>query len=276
LYIFDGWLPETLPDGDLLIIDPPTGTTPLFKVGATSEDTENVLMKRDDPRLIYVDFASVNLLQFKTLTDVEWADTLIYADGGPLLVAGEIDGRQVAIMPFDVRDSDLPLKITWPVLVANLLEWFAPRNVIAAADTLSVGETLAIRPAFEADTVRVTLPDTSQRSFAINGDAVVFAETKQTGLYTLEVLQEGEVIQTQPFAVNLFDANESDITPHQTVNIAGSVIAESVREELGQREFWPEVLLLALLMLLIEWVVYHRRMRVPTLLTPIMRQRRVG
>jgi hypothetical protein len=32
---------------------------------------------------------------------------------------------------------------------------------------------------------------------------------------------------------------------------------------LGQREYWPWAALLALLILLIEWYVYHRRLRAP-------------
>jgi Ca-activated chloride channel family protein len=275
LYVFDGWTPTTLPDGNLLFIDPPDSTS-LFIVGDTTTDTGNIIVKRDDPRMTFVDFTNVSLLQFRTLTGINWADTLIRADGGPLLIAGEVDGRKVAVLTFDVRDSDLPLQITWPVLMANLLDWFAPRNAIAATNSLNVGDTLVVRPPFEADSVRITLPDDTQRTLDVGRDTTIFAETGQTGIYMLEILKDGEVIQSQPFTVNLFEAGESDITPQPTIDIAGKTIAETVREEFGQREYWPEVMLLALLLLLIEWIVYQRRMRVPTVLTPVMRRRRTG
>jgi len=75
------------------------------------------------------------------------------------------------------------------------------------------------------------------------------------------------------FAVNLFDANESNITPRDTLLIGNTTITEAAREEFGQREFWPYAALLALLFLLIEWYVYHQRLRTPTMLRPMLRRR---
>lgn len=275
LYIFDGWLPEELPAGDLLVINPPR-STPFFTTGEISQQTGDIIVRREDSRMTYVDFANVNILQFRQISGTPWADALVRAEGGPLLLAGEVDGRQVALLTFDVRDSDLPLQITWPVLMSNLMEWFAPRNAIAASNELKTGDSLVVRPPFEADRIRITLPDGQQRLLPVERATVVFAETREPGLYRLDVLRGEEVLQSQPFAVNLFDASESDITPRPTINIAGNTIAQSVREELGQREFWPEAALLALLVLLIEWLVYQRRMQVPTVMTPALRRRRVG
>jgi hypothetical protein len=275
LYIFDGWLPDALPTSDLFIINPPR-TTELFTLAPTSQDTANIRVRSDDPRMQFVDFGSVDVLQFKPLTNIAWADTLISADGGPLLVAGEVGGRQVAILTFDLRESNLPLNIAWPILMSYMMDWFAPRNTIVERTSLSVGESLLVRPTVEADSVRVRLPDGTNQSFPLERETVVFADTAAPGLYTFDVLDGEEVVQTQTVAVNLFDAAESDITPRATINIAGQTIAESEREEPGQREFWPEVALLALLLLVIEWVVYQRRMRVPTVMSPVLRRRRAG
>src|SRR5690606_34310462 len=154
LYIFDGWLPAELPDGDLLIIDPPRSTS-LFTLGAETDEVGTIIVQRDDPRMAFVDFGDVSLATFRRITGADWADELIRADGGALLLAGEVDGRQVVILPFDLHDSDLPLQITWPVLMANLMEWFTPRSIITASDGLSVGDSLPIHPPFDATAVRV-------------------------------------------------------------------------------------------------------------------------
>ena len=42
---------------------------------------------------------------------------------------------------------------------------------------------------------------------------------------------------------------------------------------LGQREFWFPIALLAFAVLMIEWYVYHQRLQVPTVMTPVMRRR---
>ncbi|RMF80121.1 MAG: VWA domain-containing protein, partial [Chloroflexi bacterium] len=263
LYVFDSWLPDELPDGDLFIVNPPSDT-PLFDVGAITSATDNIMLKRDDPRLTFVDFDDVEILQFVQIRNADWADELITADGGPLLLAGEVDGRQVAVMTFDIHNSDLPLQITWPVLMSNLMEWFTPRDAISVPDGLGVGSPLAIHPPFDAETVRITLPDGETRTLDVDRETLVFAETNTPGIYSLEVMQGDTVLQSAQFAVNLFDANESNIAPLEEINLGGATITEAETEEIGQREFWPWLALAGLIILLIEWYVYHNRLRVPT------------
>ncbi len=275
LYIFDGWLPTTLPKGDMLIINPPRSTD-LFTVGGESSAATNIAVQADDPRMAFVDFGDIGILKFKTVTGADWADPLIQADGGPLLLAGEVDGRQVAILTFDLHDSDLPLQITWPVLMSNLLNWFTPSAVVSAPDGLSTGGSLTIHPPLDATSVRVTLPDGDQRSLAVDRDTLVFADTDLPGIYTVDVMQGGEVMQTDAFAVNLFSPVESDIAPKESLSLSGGVISPTGREEVGQREFWPYVALAALLILLIEWYVYRQRLGVRTVLRPTLRRRPAG
>ena len=275
LYIFDGWLPTQLPDGDLLIINPPKSTS-LFTVGGEVAGATNIIVNADDPRMAFVDFGDVLVQKFKSVTGAGWADNLITSDGGTLLLAGQTTGRQVAVLTFDVHDSTLPLQITWPVLMSNLLEWFTPRAAFSAPNGLTIGQSLPIRPPPEATAVRVTLPDGTQRNLTVGRETLVFADTQNPGIYTVDILKDEAVIQSAPFAVNLFSPNESDITPQASITLGKNVIAPAAREEVGHREFWPWVALAALLILLIEWYVYQRRLQVRTVFRPNLRFRRAG
>ncbi len=267
LYIFDDYLPETLPDGDIFFINPPQDTA-VFSVGdfVEGDALSNVLVDASDPRVTFVNFDPVGILRARELTNVDWADPLIVADGGPLLVAGEIDGRQLAIMPFDLRESDLPLNIAWPILVANLVNWFTPQDALTQTTNLTIGGTLVIRPPFEAENIRVTLPDGDSRTLPIEAETLIFAETGNAGVYMLEALAGDVVLRRQPLAVNLFSPLESSIAPVApgSLQVGNVTIAVPETEELGQRELWPIVALLALLVLMIEWYAYWRRLRVPT------------
>lgn len=267
LYIFDGWLPPTLPPGDLLFVNP-TGSNSLFAIGAESTRTTNPRVQRDDPRMTYVDFSNVNLLKFRQVA-ASWADQLISVDGGPLLLAGETEGRQVAILPFDLRDSDLPLQIQWPILMSALMNWFAPENLINAPSGLRLGDSLAITPQADSDSVRITLPDGATRALDYRGTTLAFADTSQPGLYTVESLKSGVVTQTATFAVNLLDPNESAITPQPSITLGGTVVTQAAEEEIGQREYWSYLALLAVIVLLIEWYAYFRRLRAPTVFSPL-------
>jgi hypothetical protein len=274
LYILDRWLPATLPAGDLLIINPPRSTD-LFTVGEENTLTSNPLVQTNDPRMTFVDFQDVNVLSFHEITNANWATALINADGGPLLLAGEIDGRQVAILTFDLHNSDLPLQITWPVLMANLMNWYSPQNIISVPDGLSVGESLMIRPPLTAETLQIILPDGSERTIPVDRQSIIYAETNLTGIYTLDVIEDGNVQQSQPFVVNLFEPQESDISPQQTITLGSATITPGEREEVGQLEFWPLAALLGLLILLIEWYVYHQRLRTPMIMRPVTRRANV-
>ncbi len=276
LYIFDSWLPGALPTGDMLFINPPESTS-LFTIGEMNQDTDNIVVQEDDPRMNFVDFGNVNILRLREVS-AEWADTLIRADGGPLLLAGQpSSGRQVAVMTFAVQESDLPLQVAWPVMMANLLEWFSPRDIISAPDGLRVGDSLLIRPPFEADIVRVTLPDETVRELSVGEEPLIFTDNDLPGIYTIEVLLGDEVLQSQPFAVNLFDEGESNIEPVTgDLQLGDAAASTGEREELGQEEYWPYIAALALLVLVIEWYVYHRRLRVPTVMAPVVRARNIG
>ena len=269
LYVLDRWLPETLPDGDLLIINPPSSTD-LFTVGPAISPLvdSDYQIARNDPRAQFLEFNNVSIIEFSQISNVGWATPLVSMGEWPLVLAGEIDGRQVAIISFDIHNSDLPLQITWPVLMANLMDWFSPQSVIPAADNLSVGDSLLLRPPLNATSLSVTLPDGTRRDLPLDRESVVFGGTEQTGVYTLEVVENGDETQSQPFTVNLFDPLESGIAPQPALQIGQTTITPGEHEEVGQLEFWPLVALIALIILLIEWYIYQRRQRAPRSVRP--------
>ncbi|MCY3978752.1 MAG: hypothetical protein OXG23_11700, partial [Chloroflexi bacterium] len=273
LYVFDGWLPNDWPGGDMLIINPPN-STPLVSVDESLPATDEIeISTEESPITSFVDLDEMSLLQFRAI-DAAWAQPLIRAGGEAIVAAGEVNAQQIAILPFDLRDSNLPLLIAWPVLMANLLDWFSPSDIVSLPDGLTVGDVLVISPPLLADGIRVTTPDGTIHDLPVEGDMVAFAETGKLGLYRLEVLQAGEVTSAQSFAVNLFATGESDIgpVPETDLQLGGGLMAAEADEQLGTQEFWMWLALAALLLLAIEWYVYHRRLQVPTVLNPAPRR----
>jgi Ca-activated chloride channel family protein len=274
LYIFDTFLPDELPPGDLLIIGPDRSTE-FFEFLGYTDRTRLVHVAEDDPRMAFVTLSNLHLADFAVLRGADWATPLAEAEGGPIILAGETRGRQIAIIAFDVHHSDLPLQIAWPVLMANLMQWFSPARAVDAPDVLRPAESLLIRPPLTAESVLVTRPDGSQRRYPVEQEALSFGETSLPGFYSVEVRADGETMQTEWFAVNLFAPAESDITPREEITIGTTILGEAQREAQGQEEFWPWVALVGLLVLLVEWYVYHRGMRLPARMpSPLRRVRR--
>jgi hypothetical protein len=176
------------------------------------------------------------------------------------LFVGEVDGRRIAVLSFDLRRSDLPLQVAYPVLFANLLDWLAPGRAAAVPQSLAPGELLALpqSPEDAAGQIVVTRPDGSQVTVPASAGpsgAPVIAETGQLGVYRLE-LPDGRRLS---YAVNLFAPQESRLEPAAGLPGAASTAADAAGlAGLALREWWRPVALLALALLFAEWLVYHR------------------
>ncbi len=274
LYIFDGWLPDVLPDGDMLIINPPRSST-LFTLGpVTDSPGQPRITNPDHPLTAFLSVDNVNLRALRPVTSADWADTLIAAERGALLLAGSDGNRQIALLPFDLADSDLPLQIAWPVLMANAVDWYSPPS-LSSQSAIGVDEPLSIRPPAGAAELTVTDPQGRATRLDINPDQVLFTGTDQAGLYRITAqAADGQTLSEQTVAANLFSPQESRITPVEpdALQLGGQSLGGDGIEQEGLREFWPLLALLALLVLLIEWVVYHRRLQLPTVLHPLKRR----
>ena len=268
LYVFNNYIPASLPDADMLFINPPAGTD-IFSVSGENTDTRNIeVVNSGHPLSAFLSVEGVNLRQFRNLSDLDWAEPIVSTAGGDIIVAGENRGRQIVILGFDLLDSDFPLQIAFPIFMSNAIEWTTPSNVISGGTAFSSGDIVRINPPIEATSVRVTLPDGNSRNLSITGDSIVFSETLQPGFYEvviLEGLEGNEVMSTQSLAINLFGTGESDIAPvlEERLNIGGGILDEEAEEQFGFREWWQPVLILALIVLLYEWYVYFQRLRVP-------------
>jgi hypothetical protein len=180
-----------------------------------------------------------------------------------LLLAGETGGRRVAVLTFDLHQSDLPLQIAFPVLMANLAEWLTPGLPFDAGETLHPGEAVTLYPG-DAETLAVIRPDGSRWSptpeAGAEGSHLIYAETEDLGLYQVEI----DNAPAGQFAVNLFDPAESTLTRQEAITVGRAEIAPGAEQQLGQRELWPRLAAAALLILILEWWVYHRGAGLPT------------
>ena len=256
LYVFDGApLPTPLPDGNLFIINPQPGSD-LYRSDGPFTNTTTIRLA-DSPLLQFVDWRTINIRQAQAVT-AAWGQTLVQAEGGPLLLTGERDGRRLALLTFDVRDSDLPLQIAFPVLMANITDWLNPGRAFDTAASRQPGEPVTILPGAGTTAVIITKPDGNQWRSDVGETAVLFNETNLPGIYQVTLSENGSNRSGGQFAVNLFNRAEANITPAPALQLGQTSLTAASEGNIGQREFWPWLLGLALLILVIEWWVHHR------------------
>ncbi len=254
LYIFDGISPAELPSGNLLFINP--SSNPLFTVGAIYKDIKDIQV-RENNLTQFVDFSNVHILQAHSIDAPNWADELITTDQGALVFAGETDSRRIAALTFDLRESDLPLQVAYPILFSNLINYLVPPTAFDATQSLKPAESITIIPNTFANQIAVVAPNQKAIAFDANQN-IVFSDTQDIGYYAVNFLSEKKT-SVEYFAVNLFSLEESNIAPRDSIKVGKSQITPTVSEKIGQRELWKWLAALALIILMIEWQVFHRR-----------------
>lgn len=275
LVVLDGWLPPVLPGGDLLVVNPPADT-PFFTRGTPLTVTDSPAAFAS-PRLVrggvagdgqtldlaLVEAAGVSAVNVGAFTPIDGAalSPVLAVDGGALVQAGTVAGQQIAVFGFDLRQSDLPLQIAFPALLAALLDWYAPATALDAPAAALTGEALTVRPPLDAVVLRAIAPDGTVTEIAIDRARLTVPAAGQPGIYTLEALDAaGAITATARTAITAYRAAESDLLPREVVQVGGQAIDGAPLEQTGQREYWPWLALAALIVLGIEWAWFHRRM----------------
>ena len=201
---------------------------------------------------------------------------LLLEESKPANAPAEVaEKRKVLIFAFDPLASDLPLRVAFPILIANAVHylqggdsrdgWMNPAVGQSFSSTdLAAFRTQRVANGFvhlknSAATGRITKilrPDYFEQDLSEPGDLL---RADCVGLY---YIGGEEATETQPlFAVNLASAEESKIQPSPALPIQSET---PVREIIGGfrigYEPWFFIALLAAFLSIAEWFLFHRRL----------------
>jgi Ca-activated chloride channel family protein len=257
IIVFDNYLPPLLPRGNLLVVNPPD-RGPYRTTGSVSRPRV-ATWDREDPILGFVDIRDLTISRASRIDVPRWAKPLIStADGTPLMLAGQDGDRRVAIMPFDLGQSNLPLMSAFPIMMANLVNYLAPPGVVQAPE-IQTGSPESLSPLPQVQTVRVTGPTDQSSEFRTGQGPITYANTDVPGLYKVQQLVQGgqQTVDDDLFAANLANPDESDVRPRLTgLDNPGAVDAGLTTL---QKEFWGALAAVVLPLLMLEWFWFHRR-----------------
>jgi hypothetical protein len=184
---------------------------------------------------------------------------LLESDGDlGLMVSLSRGSYSDVILGFPILTDKGDWNTNWPLLPSFPLFW---RNVLytlgnirdaAGEEPVQPGQVKLLRPEGKIAKVAVTDPK-GARVVLERGSRADFAYggTESVGIYRAEWEGDG-----RRFPVNLLDTEESNIEPRYTVQIGYEAVSGS---ENRQWHLWKFFVAAALIMLLIEWYVYNRR-----------------
>lgn len=259
LTVLDGVVPDPLPSGNLLFIGP-LRASPLFSI--TGEINFPALRPAPggDPLLQNVSVADISVLRAAQIPKPTWARSVIDSDAGSMLLVGEQQGRRLGVLSFALHESDLPVQIAFPLLLSNLVSYLAPGQG-SAGSQLPPGQPLVVPVPADAALVRITNPANQTTEIRPASGQAIYATTDALGLYNVVVERSGAPSYERTVAVNLQDAAESRIAPRQQLaglfGQGGQAVA-TTQERTARSELWRWLAALALLLLVLEWLVYQR------------------
>jgi Ca-activated chloride channel homolog len=255
--IFDRVTPAELPRANALYLDPRGSGAPVKVEGELARPGFDKIDRRH-PAVRFLALDDVNIAAARKLVPQSGDKVVGAADGGasPILVAGVRNAHKFVAMGFDVRDSDLPLRVAWPLFILDCIDWFTDEDA-QYLSSLRTGEVWRLPVGAAVTHASLKRPDGAVQSVAVHeGRAVLLGE--HSGFY--ELTAGGE---TTTFAANLLDASESAIAPQDRVLVEGKEAGGVEGFHSGvRREIWIYLLLCAAILSALEWATYHRRLTV--------------
>jgi Ca-activated chloride channel family protein len=253
LVVFDGVLPERLPPGHLLIVNPPAGR-PYLPVGGETRTVQVTGFDSRHPLLESVDLSAARLTRVAAVTPPPWARVVAEGGGLPLLLEGRESGRSIVVMPFDASASGIDKMIAFPLLVSNAVSFLTGGEL---GPSLDPGVSTTVPVGLDVRDVQLEGPDRTVRQLPVEAGAVVLDRLDLPGRYTLRE-RGGSAREPRVFSINVADEAESAIAPRQ---LAAASSATRIQEQLSvtATELWPLLLMLGLVVFGAEWWRFGRR-----------------
>ncbi len=222
-----------------------TGKVNFFDIAASGKaKKQNVLVEVKDCELTkgLGDFTlGVNLTN--TFDKPDWATSFMESGGECVGYYGVNGDHKEVVMGFDIRESDFALKAEFPVFIAETVSYLADSHLLAK-NSYELGEALEFNPSAEDDSAE-------RKIFRIEGGEETETLTfDKAGLYAINAGDHREY-----FNVKLGTAGRDG--RKDAADISGFGNAEAV---LAKQSLRNALLILAIVLLVIEWILYVRRM----------------
>lgn len=269
--LFDRYSPKVLPENGNFVyfggLPPNTALTQrASEVGVplVAEDVSVLDWKRDHPILRTLNVSKVFAAEAMRLDVPEDAELLIEGTTTPLLVLYRQSRQTHLVCAFDLLQSNWPMRETFPYFLYNTMQFMSLGSEMDIREGYTPGampripRNNLVRADPTATEVKLIGPDRTQTVRIPESGDFVLPPLNRVGLYRTEP----SIPQYERLAVNLLDANESNVFPS---NIApGSVgSVDSSSEARSRFEWWWWLVAAVVLpLLMIEWWVYTRRVQV--------------
>ncbi len=255
---------EIAPRTCLVFINP-GGVLP-FVAGAAAASGPARVIKTDAAHPLMADVSLQGLhVRESTYRDLPlWGHSVVETERGALIWLGEEAGTLFLVFEFDAFNPEISAFAVsipaGPLFVYRCLAWLESGTARLQPLTFQEGQTRhafrtgeQVNVAFKSEGTRVYVQKPDGTRVPLNTS--LFSETDQVGVYTFFAV-DGR--QLDRFTVNLLDAAESALTHSVLTDQEDALRAFATDLQPVAQEVWRLPVLLALVVLFVEWWFYHR------------------
>ncbi len=239
--------------GNFLLIDSYSPSIPINKTGQI--DFPAILdWDKKSPLMANVNLGGLTIEQAATLQTDMIRRPVVESSQTGLVYTYEEDDMRAVLLGFDITRTDLPLKVAFPVMMSNIINWLNPNKLMFSVLHSRAGEPYNIYLQPQTQQFSVRAPGEKSRKYQVTSNPFRYTDTKTVGIYTVY-----EDKKKRYFTVNLTDESESNITvPGIDVISPTSDAAVDSEEITTQQPLWPFFLALSFSVLILEWYVWLR------------------
>lgn len=253
IVIVDGVAPPPLHFGNFLLINTTAPNLPIAVKGV-ADAPPVVDWDTTDPIMRAVQLRDLQVRRAQVVEVGEGVKPLLYANGTPIISSLDAGRLRAVHVGFDLMDSDLPLRVAFPVLMSNILEWLSPQQGTFVSHQVQAGEPYLLELDGVTTDVSVRKPSGDWIKVPVTENPFPFRDTSQVGVYTVRIGKKN-----QRFAVNLVSREESDIIPKIPEHRApSSAVVSASTQETVKQPLWPYFVVLAFGLTLVEWYFWCR------------------
>jgi len=252
--VLDDVVPSAWPKGSILAFH--VANTNLFGDGWTNIEAPAIVdWKNTHPLLRYINLDNVQISESLGVRAPAWGIPLVEARQTPLLLAGELARQKIIWVGFDSLQSTWPLRVSFPMFIANAVDWLNPGSSKSRQLLLHAGEPFRYALARPVDSVEVTRPGGAKETIPTAGNPeIIIGNTTKQGIYRVRA-GTNEIA----FCVNVLDATESNTKPRDELQLGKFNKVGATEIKRASVEAWRWIAGGALAVLMFEWWYYHRR-----------------
>ena len=251
-----GALPSPLPPGRYLVLGVPAGIEGLNPYGP-KQSLSVRSQKSSHPLLRAVNLDDLRVRTATAMAPASDVEAIVDGPDVPLVVLARRGPVAAVVLAFDPLQSDWPYQRGFVTFLANAVEWLGSLDQAAVQEAHVPGDTLAVRVAGGVKDVELTLPDGVRQQVPVREGSATFGPVARAGRYEFRWSDDrGE--QRRLFAVNPADG-EGRIAAAAEIALGTQSVTGSAGGGVTLSDLWPWALGVALVVLVLEWWVYHRR-----------------